>query len=155
MSDTVPKITDLSAIYASKEHLDGGKRRWSQLESAFKSKFGVDPTFIARAPGRVNVIGEHIDYCQFSVLPAALSNDICAAGVASPSNDDRTTVHLANTNSKYPDFSFSFESIDQLKLDTSELRWYNCQFRHYPTVLYFGPLTFLPSSRCARFFYCA
>lgn len=127
MQDTVPSITDLSAIYASQEHLEAGQTRWSQLQSAFKRKFGSDPTFIARAPGRVNVIGEHIDYCQFSVLPAALSADICAAGTAAPSTNGKTQVVLANTNSKYPDFEFSFAAIEEVQLDTAELRWYNCE----------------------------
>ena len=39
---------------------------------SLKATFGVDPTLHAAAPGRVNLIGEHIDYCDGFVLPLAI-----------------------------------------------------------------------------------
>lgn len=39
--------------------------RWGQLINAFKAKFGQEPEQIVRAPGRVNVLGEHVDYSLF------------------------------------------------------------------------------------------
>lgn len=39
----------------------------------FKELYGAAPTAIYSAAGRVNLIGEHIDYCGGKVLPAALS----------------------------------------------------------------------------------
>lgn len=38
----------------------------------FHSAFGVKPTGVYSAPGRVNLLGEHIDYCGGTVLPFAL-----------------------------------------------------------------------------------
>ncbi|GAA5496082.1 galactokinase [Rubritalea halochordaticola] len=38
----------------------------------FEKNFGCTPTLLAAAPGRVNLIGEHIDYCDGFVLPCAL-----------------------------------------------------------------------------------
>ena len=35
----------------------------------FREKFGQDPTIAVAAPGRVNLIGEHIDYCDGFVFP--------------------------------------------------------------------------------------
>jgi galactokinase len=40
---------------------------------AFKEKFGEAPKFIVRAPGRVNLIGEHTDYNDGFVMPMALN----------------------------------------------------------------------------------
>lgn len=37
--------------------------------SNFKTHFGYDPEIAAAAPGRVNLIGEHTDYCEGFVFP--------------------------------------------------------------------------------------
>ena len=41
---------------------------------SFQSVFGFQPDVIAAAPGRINLIGEHIDYSDGFVLPFAISN---------------------------------------------------------------------------------
>ena len=46
------------------------------LERAFKERYGSSPTHEARAPGRVNLIGEHIDYAGLPVFPMALQREI-------------------------------------------------------------------------------
>lgn len=43
-----------------------------RIEEIFRERFGAAPEVIARAPGRVNLIGEHTDYNQGFVLPAAI-----------------------------------------------------------------------------------
>ena len=43
-----------------------------RLTSAFAATFGRAPDVIARAPGRVNLIGEHTDYNDGFVLPCAV-----------------------------------------------------------------------------------
>lgn len=48
----------------------------SQARSGLQSTFGVEGTFVAAAPGRVNLIGEHIDYCDGFVLPLAIERYI-------------------------------------------------------------------------------
>jgi len=53
--------------------------RYIQLKDRFKQQFKCLPKFYCRAPGRVNIIGEHIDYCGYSVLPAAIEQDFIMA----------------------------------------------------------------------------
>lgn len=47
--------------------------RLEQLAAHFEATFGAAPDVVARAPGRVNLIGEHTDYNDGFVLPAAIS----------------------------------------------------------------------------------
>ena len=44
-----------------------------ELLECFKEKFGAEAEEIYSAAGRVNLIGEHVDYCGGKVLPAALT----------------------------------------------------------------------------------
>lgn len=50
------------------------------IEKTFESFFGVSPEAVVRAPGRVNLIGEHTDYNDGFVLPAAIDRYIDFAG---------------------------------------------------------------------------
>lgn len=51
----------------------------SAIESKFLETFGEEPDLIAAAPGRVNLIGEHIDYSDGFVLPFAIKDRTFAA----------------------------------------------------------------------------
>ena len=53
--------------------------RYAELAERYTSLFGHPPTHIARAPGRINIIGEHIDYALFGVLPMAVDQDVLMA----------------------------------------------------------------------------
>ncbi len=58
---------------------------------AFRERFGGEAEVAARAPGRVNLIGEHTDYNQGFVLPIAIEP---AAWIAArPRDDQRVRVH--------------------------------------------------------------
>ena len=62
--------------------LDGysNKDRANKLISNFENEFnGQKPEAIIRVPGRVNLIGEHIDYCGYGVHPMAIEQDILVA----------------------------------------------------------------------------
>ena len=64
------------------------------VSQAFESRFGCAPQYLARAPGRVNLLGEHVDYNDGFVLPAAIDRATCVA--FSPSGTDRTTLVAAD-----------------------------------------------------------
>ncbi|MCH7472532.1 hypothetical protein IIA79_06225 [bacterium] len=54
-----------------------------KVAEAFSQAYGSQPRAVAWAPGRVNLIGEHIDYAGGSVLPVSLSQGVaCATGLA-------------------------------------------------------------------------
>ena len=59
------------------------------LKALFKEKYKVEP-LIVRSPGRINLIGEHMDYNEGYVLPAAIDK---AAYIAISLRDD-DTIHL-------------------------------------------------------------
>ncbi len=52
---------------------------YEQLAAAFRREFGAEPEVIARAPGRVNLIGEHTDYNDGFVLPVAIDREVRVA----------------------------------------------------------------------------
>ena len=52
----------------------------------FKKKFGNTPDKIVLSPGRINIIGEHIDYNDGYVLPAAINKIVCFAFEINNSN---------------------------------------------------------------------
>jgi galactokinase len=56
------------------------------LQKLFRESFGEGPELVARAPGRVNLIGEHTDYNDGFVLPCAISRQTL---VAARRRDDR------------------------------------------------------------------
>jgi len=58
--------------------------------SAFTSHFDTTPSLLVRAPGRVNLLGEHVDYNDGVVLPAAIDRAVRLA--AAPTTDG--IVHL-------------------------------------------------------------
>jgi galactokinase len=51
----------------------------SAIEEKFLKTFGEEPDLVAAAPGRVNFIGEHIDYSEGFVLPFAIKDRTLAA----------------------------------------------------------------------------
>lgn len=61
-----------------------------KLQFLFTERFENQPELLARAPGRVNLLGEHVDYNDGPVLPAAINR---AVHLASARNQ-REIVHL-------------------------------------------------------------
>jgi galactokinase len=60
------------------------------LATSFEQNFGHTHAVETRAPGRVNLLGEHVDYNQGVVLPAAIDRKVCLA--ATPTEDGKVTL---------------------------------------------------------------
>ena len=80
--------------------------RYATALSQFRAAFGRGHSLIFRAPGRVNLIGEHTDYNHGYVLPVALDRDTLV--VARPRADNQ--VCLLNLETTYEPVVFSAEA---------------------------------------------
>merc|ERR1719270_1818364 len=76
-------------------------KRNDKIKALFQSEYGNPVAFFARSPGRVNLIGEHIDYCGYAVLPMAIEQDIVIAA----SHNTSGVINLKNTNTKYESYT--------------------------------------------------
>lgn len=82
------------------------KKLMDKLNKQFEEVFGKEPEATYSAAGRVNLIGEHVDYCGGQVLPAALSlkcrvavrkNGTDLMRIAATTIDTRAEIDLKNT----------------------------------------------------------
>lgn len=62
----------------------------------FKRHFGHPPAFVVRAPGRVNLIGEHTDYNDGFVLPIAIDRAVRIA--LKPTFSQQVVLHALDLN---------------------------------------------------------
>jgi len=95
-----------------------GDEDMPDLLARFRQVFprGKGSVFMARAPGRVNLIGEHTDYNEGFVLPVAVDREVRVLGQRRP--DDRVVIYSANFDRRA-----SFE-LDALGLATRQ-SWIN------------------------------
>lgn len=82
----------------------------------FQQTFGSEPEKIVLSPGRINIIGEHIDYNDGYVLPAAIDKIIC---FAFEKNKSDTSKIIAI------DLDDSFEVDLSTDMNLSESVWTN------------------------------
>ena len=70
------------------------------VAAEYKKSYGNDPLWVAAAPGRVNVIGEHTDYNDGFVFPMAIDRyTVMAAGPAEPG---ATGIQIRDTGGAAP-----------------------------------------------------
>src|SRR5262249_53365606 len=62
----------------------GLKDLLTRIDADFRSRFGRPAEVVAAAPGRVNLIGEHVDYNDGFVLPAAIERHALATAARRP-----------------------------------------------------------------------
>lgn len=82
----------------------------ADVRSAFSAAFGSAPEVVGRAPGRVNLIGEHTDYNRGLVLPVALPHATYAA--VSPRSDDTVRIHSSESSAPWSGTLATLASTD-------------------------------------------
>ncbi len=80
----------------------------AKVTQEFERRFGAPPTFVVRAPGRVNLIGEHTDYNDGFVLPMAIDRAVWIA--MRPRPDRRVVCHSLDLDQTVP---FSLDDIGE------------------------------------------
>ncbi|KAF2791218.1 galactokinase [Melanomma pulvis-pyrius CBS 109.77] len=120
----VPTATSLNDIYP-RDAIPVETKRWERLLAKFKETYGKQADFVARSPGRVNIIGEHIDYSLYEVLPMAITADFLMAVAVRPANET-PRVRIANLQSeKFPSREFEIPTEGDIPVDASEHEWTN------------------------------
>ena len=82
----------------------------STLLSAFEEKYGDRPCIIASAPGRINLMGRHIEHRGGSTNMMATNQRMTF--VVAPREDD--IVHIANLDSAFPEAEFRISDYREL-----------------------------------------
>jgi len=106
----------------------------SSVREKFKQRYGSNPQ-IFRSPGRVNIIGEHTDYNNGFVLPAAIDKAIYI-GIAKRDDDQiflyseefneehiTDLVTITPTDKQWPNYILGV--VDQLKKRGYEIHGFN------------------------------
>ena len=89
-----------------------------KVKSGFSENFSHSPDFIVKAPGRVNLIGEHTDYNDGFVLPCAI--DYAALIAVSSRDDNQINVVALDYDGQRDDFS-----LDEPLLCVEDKMWAN------------------------------
>ncbi|OWR49169.1 hypothetical protein KGM_215041 [Danaus plexippus plexippus] len=89
--------------------------------SKFVSTYNRKPLAAAAAPGRVNLIGEHVDYCEGFVLPVALPFFTVVVGAYNSTDECMVLSILASGQ----EVQTSFSSTESSSLQPGEPGWAN------------------------------
>lgn len=95
--------------------------------TSFIDTYGYKPDFIVYSPGRVNLIGEHIDYTDFSVLPLSLERDMLCAIKVDEDDENNPSLTLVNKDHiRFAGRKFALPlDASQINIDPSISDWSN------------------------------
>lgn len=88
----------------------------ANCKEQFNNAFGENPQKVVLSPGRINIIGEHIDYNHGFVLPAAIDKYICFA----ISKNNTQDCHIISIDLK-DEYKFNIKD----KIEPVEQNWVN------------------------------
>jgi galactokinase len=71
----------------------------AEVSALFAQQFNEAPSFVIASPGRINLIGEHVDYNSGFVLPAAIDKYMYVA--VSQRNNSQILLHATDLNQNY------------------------------------------------------
>eukprot|EP01016_Furgasonia_blochmanni_P033948 TRINITY_DN3609_c0_g1_i2.p1 TRINITY_DN3609_c0_g1~~TRINITY_DN3609_c0_g1_i2.p1 ORF type:complete len:568 (-),score=147.00 TRINITY_DN3609_c0_g1_i2:147-1850(-) len=110
-------VEHVSNIYSNVNDAVAKKHepRYDELTKRFKKVYNETPEYYARCPGRVNLIGEHIDYMGYGVLPFALEQDTV---IAFKRTKEPTIVINHILDAKFPKAEVSNDPNQKIDLDT-------------------------------------
>lgn len=97
------------------------------IVNLYRDCYRTTPHFITFSPGRVNLIGEHIDYSDFAVLPMAIDVGMSLAiGVLPMSSDKNPSITLTNKDIRFAQRKFDLP-LDgtEISIDASVSDWSN------------------------------
>lgn len=83
----------------------------NKIRSAYEATFGASPDIIVRAPGRINLIGEHTDYNGGFVLPAAIDKAIWFA--AGRTGDSQLQFHALDLGESWSGSLDGFQKAER------------------------------------------
>ncbi|XP_013169552.1 PREDICTED: galactokinase-like [Papilio xuthus] len=113
----------------------GEDRLLKEAQQKFVSRFGREPRAAASAPGRVNLIGEHVDYCEGYVLPVALPFKTVVVGDFNNTEECNIVSVLADGQ----ELSGSFPAPTAVQLKPGPPSWINYVkgvVAHFPSEIY-------------------
>ncbi|CAM6084485.1 unnamed protein product [Calypogeia fissa] len=113
--ELVPTYTSLEDVYGEGAGLVAAESRYKNLREKFLEIYEHEPELYARAPGRVNLIGEHIDYEGYSVLPMALLHDTIVAIRKAEPSEKAPKLRVSNVQSeKYQECCFAADPSQEV-----------------------------------------
>ncbi|XP_059632822.1 galactokinase [Cornus florida] len=126
----LPIYNTLEPVYG--EGPEEAQLRFDNLKSKFIQLFGHPPDVYARSPGRVNLIGDHIDYEGYSVLPMAIRQDTIVAIRKHDAGESEKLLRIANVSDKYP--MCTYPADPHQDVDLKNHRWghyFICGYKGY------------------------
>ncbi|WOH07371.1 hypothetical protein DCAR_0726801 [Daucus carota subsp. sativus] len=105
----VPTYSKLEPVYGSGSQLEEAELRFAAVKSKFSEFFGM------------NLIGEHIDYEGYSVLPMAIRQDTIVAIRKREGRDGEKVIRIANVNDKYDMCTYPADPTQEI--DLKNHRW--------------------------------